>query len=115
VDVIAEYRLHLKYPDGELVPVWLRINRPERLPTGLWECTGVMDGGRWAHPQYGPFVSPIMASTSWQALAFALRFMHQMIAQEVRSGAMLFSESGRNPIHLDELFPLLRDWQRPPE
>jgi len=47
-----------------------------------------------------------MGSTSWQALMSALRSLYQLIRIE---GATLYEESGRFPIHFDEVFPFPRD------
>lgn len=112
--MIAEYRLHLKYPDGKMAPVWMRIGRPVELPTGNWECWAVLDG-RLRGPTHGGIPVVSMAETSWQALAFAWRFLYQLVRVEVRhAGAVLYSQSGKYPIHFDELFPFLRDSDSPP-
>jgi hypothetical protein len=109
VDVIAEYRLHLKYLDGGLVPVRLRIGRPRRLSTGLWQCETEADGLR---PAFG--VVPKPGSTSWQALVWGLRFLYRMLRSEVSDGAVLYDDTGKYPIHLDELFPFPREGETPP-
>ena len=106
---IAEYRLHLKYPDGEMVPVRLRIGRPEQLPTGLWQCETEANGLR---PAFGTVPTP--SSTSWQALVWALRLLYRLLRSDVSRGTVLYDESGKYPIHLDELFPFPRDGEDPP-
>jgi len=114
MDVIAQYRLHLKYADGHMVPVWLRIGRPVEIPMGNWECPAEIEGELRVHcSSLGRRSSGMRGANSWQALAFTLRFMYDQIRMEVRDGAVMYSENGKHPIHFDELFPLLRDWQRP--
>ena len=113
--VIAEYRLHLKFPSGETIPVWLRIHRPERLPTGLWECRTETEGRlRITFTGDGSIPGLTPASTSWQALMFGLRWVYHLIRMEVRGGAALYDESGKYPVHLDELFPFPRDGEASP-
>lgn len=116
MDVIAEYRLQLKYPDGKRVPVCLRLGRPVCRPTGIWECDGEVEGELSVNPARGePFPAGGIGSTSWRALMAALRSVSNLLRMEVNHyEAMLRDETGRFPVHFDEVFPFPRDGERPP-
>jgi hypothetical protein len=107
MDVIAEFRLHLKYPNGKMNAVRLRVARPVQRSDGVWDCYGEIEGGlRLTFTDGHPLPASGMGSTSWQALMGALRSMCEFVRIE---GAKLYEESGRFPIHFDEVFPFPRD------
>jgi hypothetical protein len=112
MDVIAEYLLHLRYSDGKMVPVRMRLSRPIQRPTGIWECAAEIEGGlRLTYTGGHPIPTGGMGSTSWQALISALRSLYSIIRIE---GGKLYEQSGRYPIHFDELFPFPRDGEAAP-
>jgi hypothetical protein len=114
MDVVAEYRMNLKYPDGEIVPVRLRIGRPRELPSGNWHCDADIEGRLRIHSTAnGPLSAGSDAGTAWQALVFALRFLSRLLRSEVRhGGAALYSHGEHpHPLHFDELFPVRREWE----
>jgi hypothetical protein len=119
MSAIAEVRLNIKYSDGEMVPIQLRISRPRQLPNGNWDCVTEIQGQlRSLYTAAGSTGGPVTAGTSWHALVFALRFLSKLLEAEVgHSRAALYSHGGQHPypVHLDELFPFPRDWERPPD
>ncbi|WP_157369443.1 hypothetical protein [Zavarzinella formosa] len=100
MDVIAEQRLDLLYPDGELVPVHIRIGRPQPHPDGKgdWGCLAEATGLRiWDGPQ------EFFGEGSLQALMLTARFLHSMLLAEIERGAAMpvwpdGSEMGLNTI-----------------
>jgi hypothetical protein len=107
MDAIAEYRLQLKYLNGRMTPIRIRVGRPVRDSTGIWNCEALIEGGlRLTFTNGEPLPASGMGSTSWQALIGALRNLYSLIRIE---GAKLYEESGRFPIHFDEVFPFPRD------
>jgi hypothetical protein len=100
VDTVAFHRLHIGYPDGRTQSICLQVGKPELQPNSNWVCAvqveGLsLEGGHF--PNYG--------GSSWQALMVGLRFLHNLLWVEVRRGATLYSERGKYPISLAELFP----------
>jgi len=111
MDVIAEYRLQLKYPNGKMNALRIQVGRPTRRDR-IWNCDAVIEGGlRLTYTQGEPLPAGGMGGTSWQALMSALRSIYHLIRTE---GADLYDESGRYPIHFDEVFPFPRDGEVTP-
>ena len=110
MDVIAEYPLRLKYPDGEMAQVRLRINRPVELTAGKWNCEAEIEMvGRLRIDalQEGPVPLKGTGDTSWRAMIVAIRFLYYSMLLEVRStGAALYDDSGQRPVHLNDVFPV---------
>jgi hypothetical protein len=99
MDVIAEHRLVVLYPDGELVPVYLRIGRPGPHPKGDFVCPVQAEGLRlWKGP------AELAGVDTLHALMIALRFLHDMLSSEVERGAVLHWEGGNQSLQLSDLF-----------
>jgi hypothetical protein len=105
--VIAEYRLCLKYPDGEAAPIGLRIGRPAELSAGRWDCRAEAVGRlRIDDSHDGPPPLNGWGGTSWEAMMAAVRFLYWTLYLEIRSrGAAVYDEGGQRPIRLEDLFP----------
>ena len=101
MDVIAEHRVDVLYPDGELVPVRLRIGRPRPHPQGDHVCPVQAEGLRlWEGP------AEFAGVGSLHALMIGLRFLRDMLSTEVERGAVLHWEGGKQHLTLDDLFVL---------
>jgi hypothetical protein len=101
MDVVAEHRLIATFSDSGAVPVWLRVGRPRPHPKGDWVCPVQGEGLRlWEGP------SELFGVGSWHALMVGLRFLHEMLAAEVRQGAVFHWEDGEHAISVEELFVL---------
>jgi hypothetical protein len=101
MDVIAEHKLLALYPDGTASPVCLRVGRPEPRSDGDWVCPVQGEGLRlWEGP------TELFGVGSWHALMIGLRFLREILASEVRQGAVLHWEGGEHSTSVDELFVL---------
>lgn len=101
MDVVAERRLIATFPDSAVVPVCLRIGRPRPHPKGDWICPVEAEGLRlWQGP------TEFFGVGSWHALMIGLRFLHEMLATEVRNGAVFHWEDGQQAVTVEELFVL---------
>jgi hypothetical protein len=102
MDVVAEHRLIATFPNSEAVPVCLRVGRPRPEPMGDWVCPVQGEGLRlWEGP------SELLGVSSWHALMIGLRFLREMLAAEVRKGAVFHWEGSEHAISVEELFALL--------
>ncbi len=101
MDVVAEHRLVVLYPDGELVPVYLRVGRPRPHPKGDHVCLVQAEGLRlWEGPtEFG-------GVDSFHALMIGLRFLYNMLSTEVERGAILHWEGAEEAHELSDLFVL---------
>jgi hypothetical protein len=105
MDVIAEHRLDVLYPDGEMVPVHVRIGRPRPHPEGKgdWGCVVQAEGLRiWDGP------SELFGEGSLHALMIAASFLHRMLSAEVERGAVPHWQGGAEALDIDGLFVLPR-------
>ena len=101
MDVIAEHRLVATFPDGELVPVVLRVGRPYAHPKGDHACPVQAEGLRlWDGP------SDIFGVGTWHALMLGLRFLRSMLATEAERGAVFHWEGAEHAVSVEELFVL---------
>jgi hypothetical protein len=101
MDVIAERRLTVLYPDGELVPVCLRIGRPKPHQKGNYVCAVQAEGLRlWQGPK------EFFGVDSFQALTIGVRLLYEILSAEVERGAVLHWEGGKEAISLSDLFSL---------
>jgi hypothetical protein len=101
MDVIAEQRLLVVFPDGETKPVILRIGRPFPHPKMDHVCPVQAEGLRlWQGP------TEFVGVGTWHALMLAIRFLREMLTAEVERGAVFHSEGGEYAISIDELFVL---------
>ena len=104
MDVIAEHRLNVLYPDGEMVPVHVRIGRPHPHPAGKgdWGCVVQAEGLRiWQGP------SELFGEGSLHALMIAASFLHRILSAEVERGAVPHWQGGAEALDIDGLFVLL--------
>jgi hypothetical protein len=101
MDVVAEQRLSVLYPDGESVPVCLRVGRPLPGSQGDFLCPVEADGLRiWQGPREFSGVG------SFHALMIGLRFLHNMLSFEVQRGAILHWEDGQQHLTINDFFVL---------
>ena len=100
MDVVAQHRVDVLYPDGHLVPVLLRVGRPLPHPQGDFVCPVAADG---LPDRDGP--TEIFGVGSLHALMLGLRYLHHSLAIETERGAVLHWEGGEQVLALDELFP----------
>ena len=99
MEVIAEHKLLVLYPDGAAIPVCLRVGPLIPHPKGDWVCWVQAEGLRlWQGP------TSLFGDGSWHALMVGLRFLQEMLAGEVRQGAVLHWENGEYPTSLEEVF-----------
>ena len=99
MDVIAEHRLEVHYPDGIVVSVCLRVGRPKPHSNGDYVCPVQAEGLRlWQGPK------EFWGVGSFHALIIGIRFLHNMLSVEVENGAKLHWEGGMQPLKLSDLF-----------
>lgn len=99
MDVIAELRLLVLYPDGAAVPVNMRVGRPVARTEGDWVCPVEAEGLRmWQGPD------EIYGIGAWHALMMGQRFLREILTSEVRQGAVLHGEDGQESVSVEELF-----------
>jgi hypothetical protein len=99
MDVVAEHTVDVRYPDGNLVRVHLRVGRPFPQPQGDFACPVSADGLRgWER------TTEIFGVGSLHALMLGLRFLYYGLAVELERGAILHWEGGEQVLALDELF-----------
>ncbi|WP_088253112.1 hypothetical protein [Fimbriiglobus ruber] len=100
---IAEHRIDFLYPDGEMVPVRIRLGCPFVHPKGGWTCAVQAEGLRiWQGP------SELFGEGSFHALVIGVRFLHRMLVAEIERGAVPHWEGGVEALEIDELFVLWR-------
>ena len=101
MDVVAEHRLVVTFPDGGPVPVVMRVGRPFAQPNGDYACPVQAEGLRlWEGP------NDIFGVSSWHALMLGLMFLRRMLAAELERGAVLHWEGGDHSISVEQLFVL---------
>ena len=101
MDIIAEQRLVATFPDSEAVTVCLRVGRPRPHTQLDWVCPVEGEGLRlWQGP------SELFGVGSWHALMIGIRFLREMIAAEVRQGALFHWEGSKTIFTLEEMFVL---------
>jgi len=101
MEIIAERRLEVQYPDGALVPVCIRVGRPMAHPKRDYVCPVQAEGLRlWQGPK------DFVGVDSFQALTLGLRFLYEMLSTEVERGAVLYWERTKQPLDLMNLFSL---------
>lgn len=103
MDVVAEHRLDVLYPDGEMVQIDIRIGRPQPHPAGKgdWSCIVQAVGLRaWEGP------SELFGEGSLHALMIAAGFLHRMLSVEVERGAVPHWKGGAEALDIDGLFVL---------
>jgi hypothetical protein len=101
MSVVAEHRLDVLYPDGQMVPVLIRVGLPRPHPQGDYVCSVEAHGMRiWQGP------SELSGVGSFHALMIGIRFLYKMLSSEVEQGAILHWEGGKQFLNLDELFVL---------
>lgn len=101
MDVIAEDRLDMLYPDGEMVPVHIRIGRPQLPPqsTGEWFCLIQADGLRFCK------CSPkVFGEGSFHTLMLAFYALRLALNYEVEQGAIPHWQDGTTYRNIDEMF-----------
>ncbi len=105
MDFIAEEQLDVLYPDGELVPVELRIGTPQRREDrNGWGCVAQAEGLRAEgrpREMYG--------LSSLQSLMIACCFLYRMLLIEVEQGAILRERDRPEEFSLDTLFIFTRN------
>ncbi|WP_020470725.1 hypothetical protein [Zavarzinella formosa] len=100
-DVIAEQRLRVRYPDGELAPVVLRIGVPKPHPAGDHICSVQAEGLRiWQGPK------ALYGVGTFHALMIGIRFLQKVLAIEVERGAVLYDEESDERVDIADLFVL---------
>ena len=105
MDVIAEHRVDVLYPDGEIRPVHLRIGRPRPHPEGRgdWGCVVQAEGLRlWEGP------AELFGEGSLHALMIGAGFLHRMLCSEVERGAVPRWPGGTAVLCVDDLFVLTK-------
>jgi hypothetical protein len=103
MDVIAEDRIDILYPDGELRQVHLRIGRPHPNSKGKveWGCQIQAEGLRiWEGP------TELFGVSSLHALMIGVGFLRRMLTIEVDRGAVLHWQGETEPLHVDYLFAM---------
>lgn len=101
MDVIAEHRLVAMFPDSGPVPVVVRVGRPFVRQKGEYACPVQAEGLRlWEGP------TDISGEGSWHALMLGLRFLREMLAAEVKRGAVFHWEGSDHAISVEQLFVL---------
>jgi hypothetical protein len=103
VDVIAEHRIDVLYPDGERDPVLFRVGRPRPHPEGDHACPVSAGGLRiWSGE------TELRGVGSFHALMIGVRFLYDMLSVEVERGATLHREDGGDALDLTDLFVLYK-------
>jgi hypothetical protein len=99
MDLVAEQRIDFLYPDGQLVPVHVRLGRPYPHPKGDWACLVQTEGlPERTDPTELFGVGPM------HALMIGARFLHLRLTAEVARGAVPHDECDRDVMSIDSLF-----------
>jgi hypothetical protein len=108
VKVVAEHRIAVLYPDGQLKPVRIWVGQPHPHPQGDFVCPIGADGLRiWEGS------TELFGVGSFHALLVGLGFLYRVLSQEVESGAILRWPDSEQVLDLRELFgPLFPDRHR---
>ena len=100
-DIVAEKRLRVRYPDGIVVPVCLRVGVPKPTRSDEAGCPVQAEGLRiWEGPKM------MFGADTFQALLIAIRFVQKLLAMEVTRGAQLLHADEETPMTVEELFVL---------
>jgi hypothetical protein len=96
---VAEQRIDFLYPDGQLVPVHVRLGRPYLHPKGDWACLVQTEG----LPERGD-PTELFGFGPMHALMIGARFLHLRLSSEVARGAVPHYEGGRDVMSINSLF-----------
>lgn len=100
-DIVAEKRLRVRYADGAVVPVCLRLGIPKATGTNEAGCPVQAEGLRiWQGPKM------MFGADTFQALMIATRFLHKVLAMEISRGAELLHAEDDGELSIEDLFML---------
>lgn len=95
-DVIAEREVTCIFPDGRCETIHLQIGRPQPAPDQDWTCTAAAE-------ELLPEIR-VYGVDSWQALTLAIGLMENVLAEEVRKGAVLHWPDDGTAVQMTDLF-----------
>lgn len=101
IDAVAEERIDVKYADGTMIPVHLRMSRPHPHPDGQgdWNCVVLAEGLKiWEGPRR------LHGEGSCQTLMIASWFLYKMLTAEIERGAVVCYPGETEKVDLDALF-----------